>query len=161
MHQTVIFQFDIRPHVGVLPVTFGMHRDDVHRVLGAPEISSPIWNKSGYSESYLRGGYNIGYDNEWQTNHVGFIPGKIELSIEGRTIWSPDKQPDPNPILLALDPSPVTTVGFWIYLQLGVTTAGYHDDNESQLAIAAFPLSQAEWFMKRATPADTSRYRPA
>ena len=45
-----VTRFDIRPHVGALPVTFGMHRDEVHRVLGTPETSAPIWNKSGFSE---------------------------------------------------------------------------------------------------------------
>lgn len=161
MRQQPVTQFDIRPHVGALPVTFGMHRDDVHRLLGPPEHSSPIWNKSGFSESYLRGVYNVGYDNDWKANHVGFGPGVIELSIDGRPIWSPDHQPDPNPVFLALDPAPVATVGFWIYLRLGVTTTGYHDDDESQRAITAFPPSRAESFMKRAMPADTSRYRLA
>ena len=159
-HQPVT-QFDIRPHVGALPVIFGMHRDEVHRLLGPPETSSPLWDKSGFSESYLRGVYNVGYDNDWKANHFGVGPGGIALSIDAQPIWSPDEQPDPNPTLLALDPAPVTTVGFWIYLRLGVTTTGYHDGDESQRAITAFPPSRAEWFVKRATPADTSRYRPA
>lgn len=156
-----VIRFDIRPHVGALPVTFDMHRDDVRRLLGTPETSGPIWNKSGFSEGYRRGGYNVGYDNNWVANHVGFGPGAIDLSIEGRPVWSADEQPDPNPIFLAMDPAPVTTVGFWIYLRLGVTTTGYHDDDEGQRAIAVFPPGRAGWFMTRATPADTSRYRTA
>ena len=93
-------------------------------------------------------------------NHVGFGPGAIDLSIEGRPIWSTEDQPDPNPTFLALDPAPVTTVGFWIYLRLGVSTTGYHDDDEGQRAIAVFPTSRAERFIARAIPADTSRYGP-
>ena len=161
MRQKPVTRFDIRPHVGALPVTFGMHRDEVHRLLGPPETSFAIWNKSGYSEGYLRGVYNVGYDNDWMANHVGLGPGPIELSIDGRRIWSLDEQPDPNPILLTLDPAPVTTVGFWTYLRLGVTTGGYHDDDKNQRAITAFPPSRADSFMRRAVPADTSRYRPA
>jgi hypothetical protein len=161
MRQQPVTRFDIRPHLGALPVAFGMHCDEVHRLLGLPGTSSPLWNKSGFSESYLRGVYNVGYDNGWRANHVGFGPGGIELSIDGQPIWSIGQQPDPNPVLLALDPAPVTTVGFWIYLRLGVTTTGYHDDDKFQRAITAFPPSRAESYLKRATPADTSRYRPA
>ena len=164
MQQQPLTRFDIRPHVGALPVTFGMHRDEVHLLLGPPETTSTLWNKSGFSETYLRGVYNVGYGSDWLANHIGFGPGAIELSINGRPIWSPEEQPDPNPIFLALDPAPLSTVGFWIFLRLGVMTAGYHDDDdddESQRAITAFPPSRAESFMRRATPANTSRYRPA
>src|SRR4051812_15634837 len=150
MRQQTVPRFDIRPQVGALPVTFGMHRDEVHRLLGPPQTSSTIWNKSGVSETYLRGVYNVGYDNEWLANHVGFGPGAIELSIEGRPIWTIDEHPDPNPIFLALDPAPVMTVGFWIYLRLGVATTGYHDDDESQRAVTVFPPSRAERLAARA-----------
>jgi hypothetical protein len=161
MSQHPVIRFDIRPHVGALPVTFGMHRDEVHRLLGAPQASSPLWNKSGFSEGYLSGAYNVGYDNAWAVNHLGFGPGSIELSIDGRPVWSLDEQPDPNPIFLSLDPAPVTDVGFWIFLKLGVTTTGYHDDDPSQRAITAFPPSRVDRLTRRATPADTSRYTKA
>lgn len=158
MRQGPVTRFDIRPHLGAWPVAFGMHRDEVHRLLGPPQTSAPVWDRSGFSESYLDGVYNVGYDNAWIADHVGFGPGPIELSIGERAIWTVHEQPDPNPILLTLDSAPVTTLGFWIYLKLGVTTTGYHDDDEYQRALAVFPPSRAGWFEARAVPANTGRY---
>lgn len=80
------------------------------------------------------------------------------MTMNGRQIWSIDRAPDPHPIFLRVDPAPVTSVGFWIYLRIGVTTTGYHDDDESQRAITVFPPHRADWFAARAMPADTSRY---
>src|SRR5687768_18114118 len=97
-------------------------RDEVHRLLGPPEHSFPTWNKSGYSEHYADGAYNVGYDNAWLADHVGFSPGAVEVMINAQLIWSGECQQDPNPIFLALDPEPVEFVGFWNFLQLGVTT---------------------------------------
>jgi hypothetical protein len=151
-------RFDIQPYLGAIPITFGMHRDEVHRVLGVPERSRPNWNKSGFSEFYLKKRYNVGYDNTWKVNHIGFGPGFVELLIASEPIWTLESQPDPNPIFLALDPEPFEHVGFWLYQRIGVTTTGYHDDDPSQYAISVFPRDRASLHVE-AKPADTSRYR--
>ena len=39
-------RFDIEPGVGALPIRFGMHRDQVRRLIGAPEASTTIWDKN-------------------------------------------------------------------------------------------------------------------
>lgn len=153
-------RFDIVPHVGALPITFGMRRDEVHRLLGPPEVSTPIWDGSGTSDSYSQAQYNVGYDNSGVVDHIGFGPGEFELTIQGRVIWTPSHQPDPNPILLALEPEPVEYVGFWAFLILGVMTGGYHDGDRSQRALAVFPRTpRAAAIWAQAKPADTSRYR--
>lgn len=81
------------------------------------------------------------------------------LSILGRPIWTAKKQPDPNPVLLALDPGPVEFVGFWFFLALGVTSTGYHDDDPGQRAVTVCPRGKNAELLAQATPADTSRYR--
>ncbi len=154
-------RFDIQPYGGALPITFGMHQRDVHSILGPPETSIPIWNKSGFAEHYVGGRYNIGYDNGWIVKHLGFGPASVELGIRGQMIWTLNDQPDPNPILLALDPEPLERVGFWIFVRIGVTTTGYHDDDPGQLAITVFPRN-GSWgeLLTKAKPADTTKYRP-
>ena len=152
-------RFDIRPHIGALPITFGMNREQVHDLIGQPESSFPIWDGSGVSENYKRMRCNVGYDTAGMVNHIGFSPGGVDLAIDGRPIWSTEGQPDPNPILLALDPEPLEFVGFWIFLAVGVTTTGYHDDDPGQRAVTVFPQGSKANLLAEATPADTSRYR--
>jgi hypothetical protein len=81
--------------------------------------------------------------------------------INGQLIWSGESQQDPNPIFLALDPEPVEFVGFWNFLRIGVTTTGYHDDDESQRAITVFPHAHVDYLLATAKPADTRRYTEA
>ena len=102
-----------------------MGRGEVIRLLGPPKHSNPVWNGNGVADSY--DGLTVGFDNKGAANHVGFTPGEAELSIQGKPIWDILQQPDPNPFLLALDPEPMESVGFWIFVKLGVTTTGYHD----------------------------------
>jgi hypothetical protein len=152
-------RFNIQPFTGALPITFGMHRDEVYRLLGPPESSFPIWDGSGVSEHYDQSRYNVGYDNAGAVNHLGFSPGGAELSIQGRAIWTLEEQPDPNPALIALDPEPVEVVGFWLFLRIGVTSTGYHDDDPSQRAVTVFPRGSKAQLLPGAKPADTSRYQ--
>ena len=152
-------RFDIEPYTGAFPVRFGMTRDEVHRLLGPPESSNPVWDGSGISDHYSTARFNIGYDLTGCADHVGLCPGAVGLAIQGQVIWTPQLQPDPNPIFLAIDPHPVEFVGFWTFLQLGVTTTGYHDDDPGQRAVTVFPHGSKDKLLTEATPADTSKYR--
>lgn len=153
-------RFDIRPYVGALPITFGMGREQVHVLLGPPETSHPIWDGSGVSEHYNSARYNVGYTNAGMVNHLGFSPGGAALSILGQTLWTADDHPDPNPVLLTLDPAPLECVGFWFFLAIGVTSTGYHDDDPSQRAVTVFVRgSMPAELLAEAQPADTRRYR--
>src|SRR5215204_3303021 len=109
------FVFDIEPFVGALPVRFGMYRSEVHRLLGPPEASHAIWDGSGMTDYWNESRINVGYDNDGAVKHVGFCPGGCELLLRGTPLWSLDEQPDPNPHLLRLDPTPVESVGILIY----------------------------------------------
>jgi len=152
-------RFDIQPYAGALPIAFGMTRAEVHRLLGRPESSRPVWDGSGVSEHYNLARYNVGYTNAGVVNHLGFSPGGAELSILGQSIWTAEGQPDPNPVLLTLDPAPVEIVGFWFFLGIGATSTGYHDDDPGQRAVTVFPRDTNAKLLAEAQPADTSRYR--
>lgn len=105
--------------------------------------------------------FNVGYDADGMVKHVGLMPGGVVLTIDGRALWTVLDQPDPNPILLALDPQPVEYVGFWFFLALGVTTTGYHDDDSAKRAVTVFPRGSADALLARADRADTTKYRSA
>ncbi len=80
--------FNIEPFVGALPVRFGMHRTEVHRLLGPPEASHPIWDRTGTTDHWNESRINVGYDNAGIVKHVGFGPGGFELSVCGTLLWS-------------------------------------------------------------------------
>jgi hypothetical protein len=151
--------FDIEPFVGALPVRFGMHRDEVHSLLGRPEASRPHWNKSGTTDYWNESRINVGYGNGGTVMHVGFGPGGYALSLSGRQLWSIAEQPDPNPLLLQLDPTPLESVGILIFSALGVSTSGYHDDDEAQLSVTASPAGTWDDVLKKARPPNLERYR--
>lgn len=150
-------QFDIQPLRGALPILFGMTREEVHRIVGKPESSRPIYKQLGTVDVYP--GFNIGYDNAGLVNHLGFTSGGIELTIQGTLLWDAKNQNDPNPALLALDPEPVEKAGFWYFTKLGVTTTGYHDDDSGQRAVTVKAADNPELaVLVKGTRADTSRY---
>jgi hypothetical protein len=151
--------FDIEPFVGALPVRFGMHRSEVHRLLGPPEASHPIWDGSGTTDYWNESRINVGYNNDGVVMHVGFCPGGCELSLRGARLWSLEDQPDPNPYLLRLDPTPVESVGILVYAGLGISTSGYHDGDEAQLALTASPAGTWDDVVKKAEIPDLRRYR--
>jgi hypothetical protein len=152
------FAFNIEPFIGALPVRFGMHRSEVHRLLGAPEASQPIWDRSGTTDFWNESRINVGYDNAGIVKHVGFGPGGCELALCGTSLWSLDKQPDPNPELLRRDPAPVESVGIMIYPALGISTSGYHDGDEAQLALTVSPSGTWDEVVKDAARPDLSKY---
>lgn len=138
---------------------FGMRRADVHGLLGKPEASRPIWDKSGVTDFWSASRINVGYDNDTLVKHVGFSPGGYELLVRGQRLWSTAEQPDPNPFLLRLDPAPVESLGFLIFVALGVSTSGYHDDDEAQLAVTVSPPGKWDNALKKARPAKLEKYR--
>src|SRR4051794_18517328 len=91
-------------------------------------------------------------------NHVGFGPGDFSLLLDGSPLWSPQGHPDPNPSLLRPDPNPMEVLGFLVFDRVGVTTTGYHDDDENDLAITAYPRGAWDKFLKRGVAPDLSRY---
>jgi hypothetical protein len=151
--------FDIRPYEGSLPFAFGVSIEFVHTRLGKPKTISCNWNKTGHTHWWLDSTVNFAFDNTGCLEHCGFGPGPYTLLLLGTTIWLPDLHPDPNPFLLSLDPQPVECFGFLVFLQLGVTTTGYHDDDPDQYAITAFVQGAYDEMSSNFSQPNLSRYR--
>jgi hypothetical protein len=86
------------------------------------------------------------------------VRAKFELTIRDLPIWSPQAHPDPNPVLLRLDPEPVERLGLLVFRRLGVTTTGYHDDDESDRALTVYAPGTWDEQLLMATTPDLSRY---
>ena len=150
--------FDIKPFEGALPLTFGLPIAAVHEQLGTPELVSQIWDKSGHTHYWLESAVNIGFNNTGALMHFGFAPGPYRLQLDGVPVWDHDLHDDPNPKLLKLDPSPIEYVGFLIFLELGVTTTGYHDGDDSQRALTAFRRGDYDDAVPKSSQPDLSLY---
>ncbi len=153
-----IDSFEIVPYTGALPLRFGMSSEDVHSALGKPHLISTLWNKSGFSHSWDSPELNVGFTNDNKLNQVGFAPRSIALSINGIRIWSPQDFDDPNPILLHFDPNPRAFVGFLVYLEIGVTTTGFHDNDPTQYALCVFPRGAYDDMSSKTTAPDLTKY---
>jgi hypothetical protein len=150
--------FDIHPFVGALPIRFGLQRTAVIELLGQPEASHAVWDKSGTIDYWEASSINVGYNQETVVNHVGFRPAKVILTVQGSPLWNGNDIVDPNPELLRRDPNPVEFLGILVFLLLGVTTTGFHDDDENQLALTVFPHGARDEFLKDSHRPDLSKY---
>lgn len=152
--------FDIVPYTGALPLRFGMPVEQVHSLLGDPQSISTLWDKSGYSHLWTKPELNIGFTNDDTLNHVGFVPRDISLSLNGTTIWTTHSRSDPNPALLRFDPNPRECFGFLVYLDIGITTTQFHDDDSSQHALCVFAHGAYDDLLRKSTTPNLTRYMP-
>jgi hypothetical protein len=151
--------FDVKPFVGALPIRFGMSRLEVHRILGNPESSYPIWDKSGTSEYWLEFRICVGFDLVGQVMHVGFTrPDCFSMVLFDATVWSLEVA-DPNPVLLQFDGSPVEDLGILVFTNIGIATTGFHDDDEHQRALTVFPHGAYDKFLATANAPDLRKYQ--
>ena len=151
--------FDITPYVGAMPLRFGMTAEAVHALLGTPQNISAIWDKSGFSHSWADPNLSIGFSNENSLNHVGLMPRGYSVALNGTCIWTGDSCLDPNPILLKFDANPRECYGFLVYLEIGITTTGFHDDDPSQHALCVFARGAYDDLLPKSKAPDLSRYR--
>lgn len=151
-------QFNIEPGIGALPIRFGMSRQEVYEFLGEPNVSHEIWDHSGTTDFWNQNNVNVSYNSQGIVNHIGFCPGGFELRLSSELIWSADESADPNPTLLKFDPDPKERLGFLVYNRIGVTTTGYHDEDDSQRSLTVYPRGDWDEQLKEATTPNLSRY---
>jgi len=122
--------FTIEPYVGALPIRFGMNPAEVSQIIGPPsEVSTgPFGNRCEQRECLA-----LGYSTPDGTfMEAVFAPG-AKVLYHGHDLF---EHPDPIQLLRQFDPAPQLWVGFVIFQRLGVRLSGFHDNDESQKAIA-------------------------
>lgn len=152
--------FNVVPFVGAVPLVLGMPRVEVHALRGMPQVQCEPTAWQGRSDSWEDGNIQVGYDANHHVNHIGFGPGCFALTLDGAPLWSPIDHPDPNPFLLERDPHPRESLGILVFDGIGVTTTGYHDDDENDLALTVYPRGAWDRALARSTVPNLSRYRP-
>jgi hypothetical protein len=149
-----MMSLNILPFEGALPIRFGMHRDLVRGIFGVPKSSNEMIDSWGSNLTI-----NVGYDADGAVSQLGLGPGEFELTICGEFLWSPERHPDPNPVFLRLDAEPLERVGFLFFPKIGIGTTGYHDDDDSQLAISVYPRGALDKLLVKAKKPVLTKYK--
>ena len=122
--------FTISPYIGPLPLRFGMTPQEVAAILGPHTDAFPS-HRGGRIEHRSR--INVGYAAaNGKLIEVVFTPGAI-LQYEGQSLFD---VPDLIGFLGKYDSKPQLFVGNVVFSELGISLSGFHDNDESQKAIA-------------------------
>jgi hypothetical protein len=157
-----VISLDLVSFVGAIPIYFGMPRMAVLEILGPPGFTGE--NSAGQTCDSWGPDLELclGYRPENAVDHIGLRPGVFETRFQGEVIWPANSGPsaqDPNVILLRFEPQPLEYVGFLIFPTLGITTAGFHDDDPGQRSIVLYPAGRWDAFLKKARQPDLSKYQ--
>jgi len=127
----------IQPYLEVGGVRFGMTPSEVEAAVGT---ATRITTNSLGERDEVRPGLSVRYDR--QTGRVAEIAiHKTERAMyRGIDLFSAN---DPLRLLAQDDPNPLESLGFVVFLGLGLALTGFHDNDESQKAITAF--SAGRW----------------
>jgi hypothetical protein len=123
------------------PVTFDLIPADVEKRLGPPE--RVITNDEGQREE-RRGAIDIRYStDDGKVVEIACVRG-ARLAYEDHDDLF--ERPHLIEFLMRFDPTPQEAMGFLVFLNLGITVTGFHDEDESQKAIVAFRRGRMDEF---------------
>lgn len=135
-------EFEIISFEGALPLRFGMSPDEVTKIVGPPRSSGPGWKDILTYHYYSPGlDLNVGFGGDGQTaDHFGFGRGST-VYFRGLNLFG-----DPVAWREVVDRSCDCheLVGFLVCCDLGIQLSGFHDHDESQLAVVVFPHGARE-----------------
>ena len=130
-------EFELLPYRGASPIHFNMCVADVEATLGPPDNVSE--NSLGERDE-ARGSIGIRYSSD-----DGYVAEIALMSDSSLFFKGKDLLADPPPLafLLQCDPQPLEFLGFLVFLKLGITTTGFHDNDAAQKALTIF--RQGRW----------------
>jgi hypothetical protein len=138
--------FEIAPFEAAGPIRFGMTRTEVHAALGDP-IRETRNRRGEIDESW--GAVSVRYAVEdGRVVEVGLVPPAI-ATYKGHDVFA---SPDSMRLLQADDPAPMEYMGFVVFLLLGITLTGFHDDDDSQRAVTAFARGRWDHLRSKLRP---------
>ena len=143
-------RFEIVPHAGAGSIKFGMTPEQVENAIGVTDTS--IINDQDELVEF-RSAMNITYSKAPQHRvcHIGF-GRQMEEVMFGET---PVFRVNPDLVIkkiMELDPEPYLFVGFIIFLKLGITLTGFHDDDIDNKALAVFEHNEYEEYIHAMKP---------
>lgn len=128
----------IMSYVGVGPLKFGMTRDEVHKILGAPlsvkksrffDESREFWSENGLQLTFSDTGEGL--------LEIGLYPNLPNVQLNGLKLF---EVPGAYAfkVLHGWDDAPLTRTGATIFLKLGLAAGGFLDDEGSDKSVVAF-----------------------
>ncbi len=139
-------KFDVQPHVGPLPLRFGMSQERVMQLLGQP-LAKRLNPRQERDWDY--GAFSVRFDPAGEgVVEVGFLP-EAELTLSGIDLFG-----DPGAFakVVALAHDVFEDVGVIVIPSLGLTLKGFHDAKDTEKMITVF--ADGRWDARR------SRFKP-
>lgn len=147
---TDMTEFTLVPYVGALPIRFDMTSEQVRIILREePKVTE---NDSEEIEEDF-GDVALRYNSlTGELSEIAFVPWGAQLLFEGVPLIGEGTTGNPIPHLLAHDKAPVEVLGFLLFLELGLATTGYHDNDPGQRSITIFRKGHWDEFLDDAEP---------
>lgn len=144
--------FDIKPYEGVGPFRFGMNEDEVRAHI-RQDIKRVIDREGNICYQLIE--CRMCFDKETEKLvSIGLYP-ESNAMYDGLQLFHDESA---FVKMIKLDGSPFETVGFIVLLNLGMTMAGYHDNDESQKSITVFTRGLWDKFRDSFNPFDIDEY---
>ncbi|WP_171939920.1 hypothetical protein [Herbaspirillum rubrisubalbicans] len=128
----------ITSYGGVGPLKFGMTRDEVHQILGAPlsvkksrffEESREYWSAKRLQLTFSDTGDGL--------LEIGLSPNLPNVQLNGLKLFEVSGT-DAFKVLHDWDDAPLARTGTSIFLKLGLAVHGFLEDYDDDKAVAAF-----------------------
>jgi hypothetical protein len=126
----------IKPFQGVNSIKFGMSPEEVANILGASDTVSENHLKQRIE---FRSFANFAYSSEEPRIlcHIGFGRQMSRVIFDNINFFEDDS----NSVLRRLiikDSAPMLYLGFLVFIKLGISLTGFHDQDISQKALSLF-----------------------
>ncbi|ALU88906.1 hypothetical protein Hrubri_1701 [Herbaspirillum rubrisubalbicans M1] len=139
----------ITSYVGVGALKFGMTRDEVHQILGAPlstkksrffDESREYWSENGLQLNFSDVGDGL--------VEIGLSPNLQNVQLNGLKLF---EVPGAYAfkVLHDWDDAPLFKTGTSIFLKLGLAAGGFLYDDDSDKSVTAFARGRWDWLLQK------------
>jgi hypothetical protein len=139
--------FDIRPYEGAGPVNFGMNREEIHGLLGLPNLG---WTMPNGTLVDSWNDFIIRYATDSQRASEIEFAETSGIRFDGIELFR-----DPNALskLVTTDGAPLEGVGSIIFLSLGISTsANLVNPKAVERTVCVFSRGKWDRFLSRLVP---------
>ncbi|WP_081585491.1 hypothetical protein [Herbaspirillum rubrisubalbicans] len=128
----------ITSYVGVGPLKFGMTREEVHQILGAPLSANKSWCSEELTEYWSENGLQLTYsETDERLLEITLYPNLQNVQLNGFKLFDvPGAYA--FKVLHDWDDAPLTIAGASIFLKLGLAVSGFLREDNGDKAVAAF-----------------------
>lgn len=151
-------KFEIHPGSGVGDLRFGMTPDEATAEAGPAETTRTL-RYPGATRTELRWTYKKGMHVVFSQPpepvrlvELGFWKQCRTLTYEGIKVFQVKDRMEVVRKMAAADPDPQEISSFLVFLKLGITLSGFHDDRVSDIAVTVFEPGRWDEHLPRMKP---------